>query len=83
MCFYKDGKLSLAKGQLERAVPDLNHDRDPKLFKEAHYNLARILEELGETEKAEQHYGEVLVVDYDYRDARQRLERIQAGVSKD
>lgn len=79
MCFYKDGKLGLARGQLERAAPELNHDRDPKLFKDAHYNLARILEELGENARAEEHYGEVLVVDYDYRDARQRLERIQSG----
>ncbi len=79
MCFYKDGKVSLARGQLERAIPELNHDRDPKLYKEAHYNLARILEELGDTAGAEEHYGEILVVDYDYRDARQRLESLQAG----
>jgi tetratricopeptide (TPR) repeat protein len=79
MCFYKDGKLALAKGQLERALPSLNHDRDPKLFKDSHYNLARILEEMGDAAKAEEHYGEILVVDYDYRDARQRLERLQAG----
>jgi len=82
MCFYRDGKLSLARGQLERAVPELNHERDPKLFKEAHYNLARILEDLGDTAKAEQHYGEVLVVDYDYRDARQRLENLQSGAAQ-
>ena len=79
MCFYKDGKLSLARGQLERAVPELNHERDPKLFKDAHYNLGRILEELGDTAGAEKHYGEILVVDYDYRDAKERLEKLQSG----
>jgi tetratricopeptide (TPR) repeat protein len=78
-CFYQDGKLQLAKGQLERALPELNHERDPKLFKESYYNLGRICEELGDKPKAEQYYGEILVVDYEYRDARQRLEALQAG----
>jgi tetratricopeptide (TPR) repeat protein len=78
-CFYRDGKLQLARGQLERALPELNNERDPKLYKETHYILARICEELGDTPKAEQYYGEILVVDYEYRDARQRLEKLQAG----
>lgn len=78
-CFYKDGKLSLARGQLERALPELNHDRDPKLYKETRYTLARIYEELSEAAKAEEQYGEILVVDYEYKDARQRLEALQAA----
>jgi tetratricopeptide (TPR) repeat protein len=79
MCLYKDGKASLARGQLERAIPELDYDKDPKLFKDAHYNLGRILEELGDPATAEKHYGEILVVDYEYRDARQRLEKLQSG----
>lgn len=78
-CLYKDGKTSLARGQLERAIPELDHEKDPKLFKDAHYNLARILEDLKDFATAEKHYGEILVVDYDFRDARERMERIQSG----
>ncbi len=41
--------------------------------------MARVTEQLGDKATAEKHYGEVLVVDYDYKDARQRLEAIQGG----
>ncbi|QDT31548.1 tetratricopeptide repeat protein [Thalassoglobus polymorphus] len=78
-CFMYDNKLPLAKGQFERAVPDLNHDTDPDTYKESHYLLARVCEETGDSEKAVHHYGEVLVVDYDYKDARERLEKLQGG----
>lgn len=76
---HKDGKTSLARGQLERAIPELNPEKDQKLFLDAHYDLGRICEELGDLPAAEKHYGEILVIDYDYKDARQRLEKIQGG----
>lgn len=78
-CFMYDNKLPLAKNQFERAVPDLNHDHEPDTYKETHYLLARVSEETGDPEKAIHHYGEVLVVDYDYKDARDRLEKLQGG----
>lgn len=78
-CFMYDNKLPLAKGQFERAVPDLNFETDPDTYREAHYLLARACEETGDTEKAMHYYGEVLVVDYDYKDARERLEKLQGG----
>lgn len=78
-CFMYDKKLSLAKGQFERAVPELNSESQPETYKEAHYLLARVSEETGDTEKAIHHYGEVLVIDYDYRDARDRLEKLQSS----
>ncbi|MFV0445009.1 MAG: tetratricopeptide repeat protein [Planctomycetaceae bacterium] len=78
-CFYRDGKLPLARGQLERAIPELDVERDPKLYKDTFYTLARICEELGDSAKAEEYYGEILVVDYEFRDARQRLEKLQEG----
>lgn len=78
-CFYADKKLPLAKGQLERAVAELNSAEDPKLFVKAHYRLGLICQELGDNQAAEQHYGEVLVVDYEYKDARARLEKLQEG----
>ena len=80
-CFINDNKLPLARGQLERAVPELNHENDPDAFKEGHYWLGRVLEKLGDKAGAEKHYGEVLVVDYDYKDTRDRLEKLQGGPS--
>lgn len=78
-CFIYDKKLPLARGQLERAIPELNHEQDPDSYKEGHYLLGRVLEELGDKTNAEKHYGDVLVVDYDYKDCRKRLEDIQGG----
>ena len=78
-CFIHDKKLSLAKGQLERAVAEINAPDDPKLFVKAHYMLAWVFEQLGDKPAAENHYGEVLVVDYEYKDARERLEKLQGG----
>ncbi|CAK9049177.1 TPR_REGION domain-containing protein, partial [Durusdinium trenchii] len=80
-CFIYDKKLPLAKSQLERAIPDLDFNVLPDTFKEAHYLLARVSEELKDLPTAEKHYGEVLVVDYGYRDSRERLESIQTGGS--
>lgn len=78
-CFIKEKKPSLAKGQLERALPELHPENDEAMVIEAHYLLARIYEQLSDVEKAESHYGDVLVLDYEYKDAKDRLEKIQAG----
>lgn len=78
-CFIYDKKLPLAKGQLERAIGELSWDEDPKLYLETYYNLARVCEETGDKTAAENYYGEILVRDYDYKDARERLEKLQGG----
>jgi len=78
-CFVYDKKLPLARGQFERAVPDLNPDTEADTFKECHYLLGRVCEELGDGPAAETHYGEVLVQDYDFKDAKARLEKLQGG----
>jgi tetratricopeptide (TPR) repeat protein len=78
-CFIQDKKISLARGQIERGVAEINAADDPKLFVEAHYMLGRVCEELKDYPAAEKHYGEVLVVDYEYKDARARLEKLQGG----
>ncbi|TWT49909.1 tetratricopeptide repeat protein [Thalassoglobus neptunius] len=78
-CFMYDNKMALAKGQFERAVPGLNAESQPETYKEAHYLLARVCEETGDNEKAITHYGEVLVIDYDYKDANARMEKLQAS----
>lgn len=78
-CFIADKKMPLARGQLERGVAEVDAPDDPKLFVEAHYMLGRVCEELKDPAAAEKHYGEVLVVDYEYKDARERLEKLQGG----
>lgn len=78
-CFLQDNKRPLALRQLEKAVPEINqHDR-PDLYCEVHYLLGYLFEDSGDNNKADFHYTEVLQVDYNYRDARQRLEKIQGG----
>lgn len=81
-CFIKDKKVSLARGQLERGLAEVNAPEDPKLFVEAQYLLGRVCEELKDLPAAEKHYGEVLVWDYEYKDARARLEKLQGGAAE-
>lgn len=78
-CFMYDKKLTLARGQFDRAIPDLNFENDPELFKECLYWAGRVAQELKDLPKAEEHYGKILERDYDYKDVRDRLEGLQAG----
>lgn len=77
--FMYDKKLGLAKAQFERAIPELNFETDPELFKECYYWAGRIAEEQKETAKAEEYYGKILERDYEYKDVRTRLEKLQGG----
>lgn len=78
-CFIQEKKLPLARHQFEKAIPKISHDEKPDAFKDAHYYLARICEETKDKETAEKHYNEILGVDYEYKDARERLEKLQSG----
>ncbi len=78
-CFIAEKKGTLARRQYEKAVPKLNQHDDSKLFLEVHYRLGRLCEDASDAAAAEDHYGEVLVVDYDYKDTRTRLENLQGG----
>ena len=62
---------------MEQAVENINPHDKTELFADAHYLLARLCEEGGEIDAAETHYNEVLGVDYEYKDARERLENLQ------
>ena len=79
LSFMSDNKLPLARGQLERALPDLNAQNDPDSYKLGHYWMGRIAEKLGDRATAETHYGDVLAVDYNYKDTLKRLEDLQGG----
>lgn len=78
-CFLMDGKAKLAQGQFERAFESLDYDTEPKVYLDCHYLAGRACEESGDGPAAEKHYGEVLVYDYDYRDALKRMEALQGG----
>lgn len=75
-CFINEKKGGLARRQLEKAAPKLNAVEHKKEFLECHYYLGRLCEEAKERDKAEEHYGEVLAVDYEYKDALKRLESL-------
>ncbi len=75
-CFIQEKKGILARKQLEKAVPKLNPQENRDSFLEAHYYLGRLCEEAKEPDKASEHYGEVLAVDYEYKDALKRLESL-------
>jgi tetratricopeptide (TPR) repeat protein len=81
-CFLAEKQTKLARGQLERAVEKLNPHDEPETFCEAHYILARLCEDAGDRDDAEHHYGEVLSVNYSYKDARERNEKLQGGDGK-
>lgn len=80
-CFVRTGKMDLGRRQFDKALETLTHNDQPDAFKNAHYYLARIYEKAEKNEEAENHYNEILGVDYEYRDVQKRLEDIQGDES--
>ena len=78
-CFAYDKKAQLARRQFEAAIPEVNHDSQPDLFKDLFYSLGRLCEELQDKQAAEEYYQKVLEVDYTYRDAVKRLDALQGA----
>jgi tetratricopeptide (TPR) repeat protein len=76
-CFLQQKQNALALRQFEKAVAKFNTTDTPKQYVECHYFLGRLYEEAKELQKAVEHYTEVIMVDYEYRDARTRLEKLQ------
>jgi tetratricopeptide (TPR) repeat protein len=78
-CFIAEKKNAMARRQLEKALPEIDQVEEPGLFKETHYLMGRLCQQAGDKDAAENHYSEVLAVDYEYKDALQRLEKLQSG----
>lgn len=76
-CFLKEKKNALAEHQFKRAVSKLNANDHLKALLECHFYLGRLAEEAGRREDAIQHFNEVISLDYGYKDARERLEKLQ------
>jgi tetratricopeptide (TPR) repeat protein len=81
-CFLAERQQKLARAQLEKAVEKLNPHDNPETYCEAHYILGRLCEDAGDRDDAEHHYGQVLGVNYAYKDARDRLESMQSNEGK-
>ena len=78
-CFVRAGKADLGRRQFIKALETLSAKDKPDFFKQAHYWLGRLYEKAGKNEESENHYTEILSVDYDFRDVLKRLEEIQGG----
>lgn len=78
-CFIQEKKYALAKRQFQKAVPKIDVHEQEDLFLEVHYWLGRLSESASDNDGAEEHYGEVLAVQYEYRDTLKRLEKLQGG----
>jgi len=78
-CFISEKKNSIALRNLDKAITLIDRGTQSELACEVHYLLGRLYQEAEETKKAEDHYNEVLLIDYEYRDALQRLEKLQDG----
>ncbi|MFQ5732212.1 MAG: tetratricopeptide repeat protein [Planctomycetaceae bacterium] len=77
-CFFHEKKDQLALRQFEKAKGVVNVHDSADLFKKIHYALGFLYAKRGEKSKAEEHYQEVLGVDYEYRDTLKRLEDLQS-----
>ncbi len=75
-CFLQDNKPPLAEKQFVKALPKVSSEDNPETFKDLHYYLARIYEQSKRYKEAEDHYGEILAIDYDYKDVLQRMENM-------
>ena len=77
-CFITEKKLELAIRQFKKALPKLDVHDQPNPFKKCHYLLARLHHDAGQNNDAEEHYNEILAVDYEYKDVLARLEKLQS-----
>ncbi len=77
-CFFRKGYPSQAISALQEAITEYEFG-DDDLAKIMRYWLARAQESGGERDAAKKTYGEVLTVDYNYKDVRARLDALTAG----
>jgi tetratricopeptide (TPR) repeat protein len=75
-CFLQQKQNALALRQFEKAVGKFNSTDHQKMYTECHYFLGRLYEEAKELEKAVEHYSEVIMVDFGYRDAETRMNKL-------
>lgn len=77
-CFFRKGYHSQAISGLKEAIESYDVT-DDELAKQMRYWLGRAFEAGGDIESAKKTYGEILTVDYNYRDVRVRLDALHKG----
>lgn len=77
-CFFEKGFMDQSISTLRNAVEGIDVQTG-KLALELNYWLGRGLEKHNQPEEARKVYGHLIQIDYNYRDARQRLEKLVAG----
>ena len=76
-CFFRKGYFSQSIAALQEAIAV--HDfQDDELAKTMRYWLGRAQEGAGEPEAARKTYGDLLTLDYNYKDVRARLDALSA-----
>lgn len=78
ICFAKRGLVDLAIQQWRHFLP-LVEDELSEEAKDGRYQLAKLLEERGNTAEAIAEYEKLVSLDLGFRDAAQRLARLRAG----
>ena len=77
--FEKKGWFREASETLERVLEaELTEDR----AKDIRYHLGNVYEKMDELVKAQDQYSEVAQMDYNYKDARQRLEEVRKKIDQ-
>lgn len=80
-CFYAKRFFDQAIDVLRRGLDDLSPGGGERPL-DLKYWLARALEASGDADEAQKTYGNLIQLDYNYRDARQRLEGLVSGREK-
>jgi len=78
-CFAAKKEYSLAKRQLEQAVPEIKVDDNQEQYLELFYFLGRVNEKLRDKEAAIANYQEVLAVNYNFKDTRNRIQALETS----
>ncbi len=74
MAFFKKGWNSEAAETFEQALEgDLSEGRRKELL----YNLGTVLEAMEKPDEALEHYSDVAQIDFNYKDVRERIERLR------
>ena len=77
-CFISEKKGPLARRQLKRLLEKIDSHDNKDQFLAGQYWSGRLAEEAGENTTAVDHYTEVIALDYGYKDACDRLEKLES-----
>lgn len=77
-CFYEKRFVDQAIGTLRKAIEEAD-TQTSKLAMDLNYWLGRSLEAGGHADDAREVYGSLIEIDYNFLDARQRLEKLVSG----